>query len=43
MAESGCLWLLITGGEPLHRADFMEIYLHAKKRGLIVTLFTNVT
>jgi radical SAM protein with 4Fe4S-binding SPASM domain len=43
MAASGCLWLLITGGEPLLRPDFLDIYLHAKKRGLIVTLFTNGT
>ena len=37
----GCLWLLITGGEPLLRPDFREIYLSAKKHGFIVTVFTN--
>jgi radical SAM protein with 4Fe4S-binding SPASM domain len=42
-AELGCLWLLITGGEPLLRADFREIYLYAKRKGLLVTLFTNGT
>lgn len=41
MAEEGCLYLLITGGEPLLRRDFRDIYLHAKRRGLLVTLFTN--
>jgi radical SAM protein with 4Fe4S-binding SPASM domain len=41
IAAEGCIWLLITGGEPLLRPDFLEIYLHAKKRGLIITLFTN--
>ncbi|RMG04148.1 MAG: radical SAM protein, partial [Nitrospirae bacterium] len=40
---AGCLFLLITGGEPLIRPDFSEIYTHAKKLGLIVTIFTNGT
>lgn len=43
LAAMGTLWLLITGGEPLLREDFEEIYLHAKARGFIVTLFTNGT
>jgi radical SAM protein with 4Fe4S-binding SPASM domain len=43
IAEAGCLWLLITGGEPLLREDFLEIYSYAKKKGFIVTLFTNGT
>ena len=43
MADAGCLWLLLTGGEIFARQDFMEIYLHAKRRGLLVTLFTNGT
>lgn len=38
---AGCLYLLITGGEPLLRNDFKEIYSHAKTNGLLVTLFTN--
>lgn len=42
-AEAGCLNLLITGGEPLLREDFAEIYAHARERGLIVTVFTNGT
>ncbi len=41
MADEGCLYLLLTGGEPLLRRDFRDIYLHAKRRGLLVTLFTN--
>ncbi|MCX8038354.1 MAG: radical SAM protein [Candidatus Sumerlaeia bacterium] len=41
IAAAGCLWVLLTGGEPLARPDFPEIYLHAKQRGLLVTLFTN--
>jgi len=43
ITEAGCLYLLITGGEPLLRADFSEIYRHSKKNGLIVTVFTNGT
>ncbi len=43
IAEAQCLDLLITGGEPLLRRDFPEIYAHAKRRGMIVTLFTNAT
>jgi MoaA/NifB/PqqE/SkfB family radical SAM enzyme len=43
ITEAGCLYLLITGGDPLLRKDFAEIYTHAKKSGLIVTVFTNGT
>jgi radical SAM protein with 4Fe4S-binding SPASM domain len=43
ITEAGCLWLLITGGEPLLRKDFVEIYTHAKKKGILITLFTNGT
>jgi radical SAM protein with 4Fe4S-binding SPASM domain len=39
----GVLWCLITGGEPLLRSDFGEIYLALKKRGLLVSVFTNAT
>lgn len=27
IADEGCLWLLITGGEPLARKDFLDIYV----------------
>jgi radical SAM protein with 4Fe4S-binding SPASM domain len=43
LADAGCLWLLITGGEPLIRGDFIDLYIHAKRKGLVVTLFTNGT
>ena len=43
MVEAGCLWLLFTGGEIFVREDFLDIYSHAKEKGLIVTLFTNGT
>lgn len=43
ITEAGCLFLLITGGEPLLRKDFHEIYSHAKIKGLVITVFTNGT
>jgi radical SAM protein with 4Fe4S-binding SPASM domain len=43
VVDRGCLWMLLTGGEPLLRPDLPEIYLHMKRRGLLVTLFTNGT
>jgi radical SAM protein with 4Fe4S-binding SPASM domain len=39
----GALWCLITGGEPLLREDFFSIYLYMKKKGLLVSVFTNAT
>jgi radical SAM protein with 4Fe4S-binding SPASM domain len=42
-ADEGLLWLLVTGGEPLVRKDFKEIWKAAFSRGLIVNLFTNGT
>ena len=41
IAEVGCLWLLYTGGEIFLRTDFLDIYTYAKKKGLLLTLFTN--
>ncbi|MBN2346834.1 MAG: radical SAM protein [Candidatus Aminicenantes bacterium] len=41
--EAGCLYLLLTGGEPLLREDFASIYSHAKRNGFLVTVFTNAT
>jgi len=43
MVEEGCLEVLFTGGEVLLRPDFSEVYLHAWRRGLRVTVFTNGT
>jgi len=43
IVDAGCLYLLLTGGEPLLRNDFPEIYRYAKKSGLIVTVFSNGT
>jgi radical SAM protein with 4Fe4S-binding SPASM domain len=41
IVDEGCLWLLLTGGEPLIRSDFLHIYTYAKRKGLLITLFTN--
>lgn len=43
ITEAGCLWLLYTGGEIFARRDFLDIYRQAKRKGLIITLFTNAT
>ena len=40
-ADAGCLLLLLTGGEPLVRDDFLDIYVAAKRMGLLITVFTN--
>jgi radical SAM protein with 4Fe4S-binding SPASM domain len=40
-ADLGALSLRMTGGEPLLRDDFQELYLGARKLGLKVTVFTN--
>lgn len=37
----GCLTVRFTGGEPLLREDFEDLYLYARKAGLKVLLFTN--
>jgi len=42
-ACQGAVWCLLTGGEPLLRKDFFEIYLYLKQKGLLVSLFTNAT
>ena len=41
--ELGAMWCLLTGGEPLLRADFNEIYMMLKRKGLLISLFTNAT
>jgi len=42
-AALGCLSVRYTGGEPLLRDDFEELYLTARKLGMKVILFTNAT
>lgn len=38
ITAAGCLYLSITGGDPMMRKDFPEVYRHAKERGLLVTV-----
>lgn len=37
----GCMTVRFTGGEPLLREDFSELYLFARRLGMWVILFTN--
>jgi radical SAM protein with 4Fe4S-binding SPASM domain len=39
----GALWCTITGGEPLLRNDFCDVYLGLKRKGLLVSVYTNAT
>jgi len=39
--KAGIMWLCLTGGDPLTRIDFLDIYSYAKERGFITTVFTN--
>lgn len=39
--QAGAIWLGFTGGDPLTRKDFLDIYSYAKGKGFIVTIFTN--
>ena len=43
VAAAGCLRFLITGGEPFLRPDLLEVVQYAKKKGLLVILYTNGT
>ena len=40
-ADAGMVFLLLTGGEPLMRKDFREIYTGLKKMGLLISINTN--
>ena len=43
IVAEGTLFVLFTGGEVLVRQDFPELYLYARSKGLLVTIFTNGT
>ena len=43
LADAGCLELCLTGGEPLARPDFFDLYEHAIEKGFLITLFSNGT
>jgi len=41
LIDAGCLSLLFTGGDPMMRSDFADIYRYARKKGMLLTIFTN--
>lgn len=41
--QAKTVWLCFTGGDPLTRKDFPEIYLYAKKLGFIINVFSSLT
>jgi radical SAM protein with 4Fe4S-binding SPASM domain len=43
LSRAGCLWLGLTGGEPLLRDDFLRIHERALELGFLVTIMTNGT
>lgn len=42
-ADAGMLFSILTGGECLLHKGFKEIYLHMKKKNLLITVNTNAT
>lgn len=38
--ELGAFWCTLTGGEPLLREDFPEIFMALKRKGLLLSIFT---
>jgi radical SAM protein with 4Fe4S-binding SPASM domain len=42
-ASLGCLKVRFTGGEPLLREDFEELYVFSRRLGLKVAIFTNAS
>lgn len=43
LVERGLLELFFTGGEVLTRADFEDLYIYAKRKGIFVSVLTNGT
>lgn len=41
LVQCGCVWVLLSGGEPLIHPNFKEIYLYIKNKGINVSIFTN--
>ncbi|MFA7113829.1 MAG: radical SAM protein [Candidatus Omnitrophota bacterium] len=40
---AGCMWFTFTGGDPMIRKDFIELYDYAKDKGFIVSVMTSLT
>lgn len=43
LVERGLLDAYFTGGEIFTRPDFKDLFVHAKKRGVLISLLTNIT
>ena len=43
LANAGCLAMIITGGDPLLRSDFGQVYRTAKLSGIDVSVYTSGT
>ena len=43
LVDRGLLDCYFTGGEILTRADFKEMFIYAKKKGVLVSLLSNIT
>ncbi len=43
IADSGVVYLTITGGEPFLYEGFKELYRYAKSKGFVITIYTNGT
>jgi MoaA/NifB/PqqE/SkfB family radical SAM enzyme len=43
LADAGTLWLTLSGGEPLLRSDFCDIYIYAQSKGIVLNVYTNAT
>jgi len=43
LAALGTMKLTLTGGEPLLRPDFADIYRHAHGKGILLVVYTNAT
>ena len=41
VADAGCLWLTLTGGEAILHPGFEAIYERATQRGMLITVFSN--
>lgn len=41
--QEGCLLITLTGGEIFLRKDFIEIYKYIKSKGMIITIFSNIS
>lgn len=43
LVERNCIEIYFTGGEVFTRSDFEDIYIYAKRKGLVVTVLSNIT